>query len=148
MNWRWVLHRKVFWVGAAAALLIGLPALDDGCGTHEPWHKRRPSTVPKQAVYVPVVKDYWYVYCWVDHNENVDHCRIYYSDGGILREDAYLPYDGSAVVPAERLQISSRTGSNGPYIIYLEDGTILLTRSDFENQQRFIDWKFGKRKSP
>jgi hypothetical protein len=30
-------------------------------------------------------------------------------------------------------QFSFQTGSNGPYIIYLRDGTILLTRSDFEN---------------
>ena len=95
-----------------------------------------------------MVKGYWYVNCWLDKVENVDRCRIYHSDGGVLHEDVYLPYDGSGTVPAERLQISRSTGSNGPYIVYLRDGTILLTRSDFEHQRRFIDWVLGKRPSP
>lgn len=65
-----------------------------------------------------------------------------------MYEDAYLPYQGTGPIPSERLEISQRTGGNGPYVDYLRDGTILLARSGFEKQKRFVDWILGKRKSP
>jgi hypothetical protein len=144
---RTLVRKKRFWAGLVVALFFTLPALDDGCGTHEPWSKRRPRNVPKEAFYVPVVKGYWYVQCWLDHDVNVNRCRVYHSDGTLLLEDVYLPYEGIGPVPADRLRITHQTGTNGPRIVYLRSGEILISRSDYENQKRFLDWTRGKRRS-
>jgi hypothetical protein len=138
-----VARKKLTWIGVAIVLVFALPALDDGCGTHEPWSARRPKTIPREATYVPVVKGYWYVHCWLDPAENVDRCRVYHSDGTLLLDDVYVPNAGSQPIPTERLLISTRTGSNGPRIVYLKGREILISRSDFENQKRFVDgrWK-------
>jgi hypothetical protein len=148
IKFRSLAKKKTLWISLAIGLMFALPAIDDGCGTHEPWSKRRPKNVPTQAFYVPTVKTYWYVHCWLDQADSVNRCRIYHSDGTVMYEDAYLPYQGTGPVPPERLEVSRQTGSNGPYVVYLRDGTILLTRSDFDHQKRFVDWILGERKSP
>lgn len=110
--------KKALWTCLAIGLMLALPAVDDGCGTHEPWSKRRPKNVPPQAFYVPTVKTYWYVHCWLDWAESVNRCRIYHSDGTVMYEDAYLPYQGTGTVPPERLEIERRAATGPILSIY------------------------------
>lgn len=86
-----------------------------------------------------------WAYCWLDKSANVNRCRTYNGDGRRLyrfghendEDDVFLPYRGSGPVPEDQLLIdSARTQQD---YIWLQNGTVLLPRNDYENQKTYMD---------
>ena len=64
----------------------------------------RPDSVPSDAAYVPSVKRYYWVHCWLDKQEQVNRCKVFNSDGTLFFEDTYVPYSGTGPIPDERFK--------------------------------------------
>jgi hypothetical protein len=108
----------------------------------------RPKNVPKDAVPVPAgYGDAWWQLCSYDQTNDTDHCQIFNPGGATLEDETFLPYDGGNAAKASELKIDGGNRLAGPYIICLKNGRILIPKSDFENQKRFIDFRTGKSKT-
>src|SRR5579862_1458370 len=98
----------------------------------------RPDSVPSDATYVPSVKRYYWVNCWLDKREQVNRCKVFNSDGTLFFEDGYLPYNGAGPIPDERFKISARSLALDESMV-LKDGTYLVRQTDFERHKKFLD---------
>lgn len=108
----------------------------------------RPKNVPKDAVPIPAgYGDAWLQRCSYDQMNDVDHCQIFNAGGATLEDETFLPYDGGKAAKDSELRIDRDNRLAGPYIICLKNGRILIPKSDFENQKRFIDFGAGKSKT-
>jgi len=108
----------------------------------------RPKNVPKGAVPVPAqYGNAWWQRCSYDPTNDSDHCQIFNPGGAILEDQTFLPYDGGNAAKDSELKIDGDNRLAGPYIICLKNGRILIPKSDFENQKRFIDFRTGKSKT-
>jgi hypothetical protein len=117
-------------------------ALTLGCKNGLP---KRPENVPARAIPIAIPHSYDWDYCWVDKTMNVNRCQIYNGDGLPLYDDVFLPYEGTGVVPEELLKISQKGGEQW---IELQDGTILIPKSHYDQIKRLIDWLKGRRPNP
>jgi hypothetical protein len=94
---------------------------------------------------MPFSKSGGWAYCWLDTAAQLNRCRTYNSAGERFyrfhregdEDDGFLRYEGSGPVPQGELQID--IVHSGPDFIWLQNGTVLLPRNDFENQKRLID---------
>jgi hypothetical protein len=107
----------------------------------------RPSNVPADSVYIVGGEFGWWQHCSYDPKEEVDYCQIYNLGGDILYDEVSLPYDGGKAAKEDELKIVSRSKLTGPNYVCLENGRILIPKSHFENQKRFIDFVTGKSKT-
>jgi len=88
--------------------------------------------------------------CWKDDEVNMDRCKFTDEKGAVYYEDFVVPYDGVSPVPEGQLSIDVvRTGSlhygvtakNMSFpVIFLQNGQILLPKSDYEWGKRFVDF--------
>lgn len=62
-----------------------------------------------------------------------------------MYDEVFVRYDGVGVVPEKSLRIA-QTG--GEQWIELQDGTVLIPQSHYEQVKRLIDWLHGRRKNP
>jgi hypothetical protein len=108
----------------------------------------RPSNVPADSVYIVGADVGWWQRCSYDPKEDVDYCQIYNLGGRVLFDEVFLPYDGGKAAKEDELKIVSRSNLTGPYYVCLENGRILIPKSDFENQKRFIDWRLSRHGDP
>jgi len=108
----------------------------------------RPSNVPVDSVYVNAANDDgWWQHCSYDGGRDVDHCQIYNWGGGVIWDEVFLPYDGGDAAKESELTIDNETRLAGPQYVCLKNGRILIPKSGFENQKRFLDWVTGKSKT-
>ena len=107
--------------------------------------RRRPDNVPLQATAIAIPHGYDWDYCWADKAANVNRCQIYNGDGLLMYDGVFLRYEGTGMVPEESLKISQRGGEQW---IELEDGTILIPRSHYDQVKRIIDWLKGRKAQP
>lgn len=110
----------------------------------QPPDKPRPVNVPADATLLPDGKgaNIWQ-YCTMDSRRTV-HCRIFNANGLILYDDVFVVYSGSVPQTPDDLKISLEGGGQW---ISLENGTILIPRSQSAEMTRFLDWLFGKRET-
>jgi hypothetical protein len=133
-----VIHSSFF--GKRMLATVGLLLYGVGC-TQSP-----PAGVPANAIRVSSFgrRGGW-AHCWLDHRENVNRCRIYNASGERLLplndkndpDDVYLKYEGSGPVPEAQLQIYPEL--TGPIVVWLQNGVILIPRSDYDVQKRYLD---------
>jgi hypothetical protein len=125
---------------SGAALLLSLVLI--GC------QHPRPQNVPIDSVYVNGANgDGWWQHCSYDATREVDYCQIYNWGGGIIWNEVSLPYDGGAAAKQSELLIDSKNRLAGPQYVCLKNGRILIPKSEFENQKRFLDFMTGKSKT-
>jgi hypothetical protein len=105
----------------------------------------RPKNVPARATPIAIPHGYDWDICSVDKIRNVNRCQIYNGSGVLMYDDIFVKYEGDGVVPEELLNISQKGGEQW---IQLQDGTILIPKSHFEQVSRLIDWLKGRRKAP
>jgi len=60
--------------------------------------------------------------------------------GGVLEDEAFLPYDGGVAPTVDELKIASNPSFAGPDRIFLTNDRILLPESRFVELKRFVDW--------
>jgi len=121
----------------------------------EPYIAPRPPNVPQEAVYINAAKGrgFWQ-HCRVDEQRKVNWCRIYNVGGHIMHDEVFLRYSGDpSPVRGEQLRIAHEGGprplgtwlEGGPDWVVLENGEILLPKSNYDETKRFIDWLLRKR---
>jgi hypothetical protein len=133
-----VIHSSLFRKQTFAILALLL--CEVGC-TQSP-----PAGVPANATRVLTFgrRGGW-AYCWFDHQEDVNRCRIYNASGQRLLplndkndpDDVYLKYEGSGPVRESELQINPEL--TGSIVVWLRNGVALIPRSDYDVQKRFLD---------
>jgi hypothetical protein len=123
------------------ALVLLVIAIVGGCGPG------RPGNVPADSVYVVGAKVGWWERCTYDSKQNVDQCQIFNEGGEILSDEEFLPYDGGSAVKQSQLEIVSNSDLAGPQYVCLRNGRILIPKSHFDAQKRYLDWATGKSKS-
>ncbi len=126
----------------AYAVVFSILLLIVSCKSDAP---KRPAGVPAKATPVAIPHSYDWDYCWVDKAMNVNRCQIYNGDGLQLYDGIFVRYEGSGVVQEEFLQISQKGGEQW---IELQDGTILIPQSHYDQVKRLIDWLKGRRPNP
>lgn len=99
----------------------------------------RPSDVPDDATWISGGKTDWWAKCSYDRNQGLDKCQTFNAGGRIIEDETYLPYDGGKPAPPSELVIDPSARLAGPYIICLKNGRILLPKSDFVSQKKFVD---------
>jgi hypothetical protein len=100
-----------------------------------PNHPPRPANVPPSATLILRGFDAFWQYCWVDQTINRDRCQIFNRGGTILRDDIFIPYDGSDLVLADKLKIGP--SGNSAYV-KLEDGTVLIPQKNYDAIKRSL----------
>jgi hypothetical protein len=90
-------------------------------------------------VYVATAKIGFWDYCKFDPVQRTDHCQIFFTDGSILSEDDFLPYDGGTAVGADELKIDPHTHFADLDRIILRNGRILLPKSRYDDEKKFWD---------
>ena len=105
----------------------------------------RPPNVPKDATPVSMLWGYDWDYCWFDEKDNASHCRIFNKRGDKLYDDVFLPYEGKGPTSADDLKIRRNQDDGGEQWIYLQNGAILIPRSDYDGIKKLLDWQKGKR---
>ena len=101
--------------------------------------------MPSDATRVHFFQRGGWAYCRLDKAENVNRCRIYSLDGERLLpwndrndpDDVFLKYEGDGPVPEDELKIEPSL--TGPVVVWLRSGIVLLPRSDYEVQKRYMD---------
>jgi hypothetical protein len=88
--------------------------------------------------------------CWKDDVANLDRCRYTDEKGAVYYEDFVLPYEGVSPVPAVELIIDPARTRSLHYgvtdknyrfpLIFLQNGQILLPKSDFEWGRKIVDF--------
>jgi len=91
--------------------------------------------------------DGWWQHCTYDGSRDVDHCQIYNWGGRVIWNEAFLPYDGGIAARDSELVIDNKNRLAGPQYVCLKNGRILIPKTDFDNQKRFLDWATGKSKT-
>jgi len=108
----------------------------------------RPENVPVDSVYVDAPwAEGWWQHCSYLATQAIDHCQTFNWGGGTIKDEEFIPYDGGTAAKESELTIDNGARLAGPYIVCLKNGRILIPKSDFENQKRFIDWMTGKSKT-
>jgi len=107
----------------------------------------RPSNVPLDVVHVRGGDSDWWERCSYDQKADIDHCQTFNAGGQTLKDETYLPYDGGDAAKESELKIDSDARLRGPYIICLQNGRILISKSDFQNQKEFVDRMTGNSKT-
>jgi len=102
-------------------------------GTPDPV---RPPNVPSGATMVGIPFGVNWDYCWVDKLANENKCQIFDKGGGILYEGIFQRYKGSGLVPDPELKITQRGGEQW---IELENGVILIPKTDYDRIKNFLD---------
>jgi len=109
---------------------------------------KRPTNVPYRAVPIPVVKGVLWQSCTYDAEKAADHCTIQNSDGQIMYDEVFVPYDDGPAVQQPDLCITARTPYSGDDRIHLRNGRVLIPVSRKADLTRFLDWLNGKRAQP
>jgi hypothetical protein len=133
-------QRHAFGIALSIAALAFVSALE-GC------KPARPSSVPRDSIYVVGGKVGWWQHCSFDPKQDVDHCQIFNLGGESLYDEVFLPYDGGKAAEEAELSIVGNSDLAGPQYVCLRNGRILIPRSQFEQQRRFVDWATGKSKT-
>ena len=109
--------------------------------------ERRPSSVPKDAVFVQGAMGGWWEHCDAGAKDEAgeNHCVIYNWKGELLYDEPFLPYDGGARASAEELTIPSESPNSGPDRIALKNGRVLIPKSDYLRIKAFLDNVNAKR---
>ncbi len=103
----------------------------------------RPAGIPQDAVKVTGTKGTgpWQ---WCEFKtDSAVHCKIYNVMGDIISDDEFVLYSGVFPKSIADLRISPRGDAQW---IQLENGSILIPRSNQAEMTRFLDWVTGKRK--
>jgi len=102
---------------------------------------RRPANVPKDAVFLLVVKGVIWEHCTYDPHEDADHCQVWNGDGGVISDEVYLPFDGGPAVKADRLRIRKAALPGIMNAICLGNGRALLPKwlVDRDKERGFPD---------
>jgi hypothetical protein len=103
------------------------------------WPPRRPANVPREAVFVATAKIGWWEYCSLEPIRRSVYCRLFFTDGRVAREDEFLPYDGGAAVTSDELHIDQRTHYADSSRIILRNGRVLLPKSVYDDQKKFLN---------
>jgi hypothetical protein len=102
----------------------------------------RPQNAPADAVKVIAPKGTgpWQS-CKLTQEGQV-HCWMYNDRGEVLYDDIFVVYSGAQPRSGSDLRISS---DGGEQWIRLENGTVLIPRTQRAEMTGFLDWLFGKR---
>jgi hypothetical protein len=130
---------RVFLIFCTLLIFI---ALEGGCNRSGPT---RPANVPSTATAIAIPHGYDWDVCFTDQEASVNKCQIYNGNGVLMYDGVFLRYEGSGVVPQESLKISQNGGEQW---IQLENGTILIPKTHFEQIHRLVDWLKGRRPAP
>jgi len=134
-----------------ALLVVQSPFLSASCNLKDQpmfLESRRPANVPADATLVDQAKGGVWKCCTFDPQKMVNRCEIYNWGGHILIDEEFIPYDGGGPVPAAELRIPKYSPLAERDTIYLQNGRILLPRSQFERLKKEVDWLKGKRLNP
>jgi hypothetical protein len=102
----------------------------------------RPPNVPNDAVKVIAAKGTGpWQWCELTHEGKV-HCRFYNNKGETLCDDIFVVYSGTKPKSNSDLTISQNGGQQW---VRLENGTVLIPRTNEAEIRRGLDWLFGKR---
>ena len=93
--------------------------------------------------------------CWQDLSTRMDHCRLTDEKGGLKFEDTFLPYKTEVSIPGPELKIDvNKTGhlwmgvtaeKVSLPIIFLQNGEILLPKSEYEKAKKVVEfWVYGR----
>jgi hypothetical protein len=130
-------------------VLLALAAWSCNLGDQPVFLKyRRPANVPSDASLVDQPKGGLWQRCIFDPGTNTDRCQIYNWRGGLLYDEAFLPYDGTGAVVQADLKIPGYAALAGPNRVCLANGRILIPQSRYEDVKRHLDWATGKRAQP
>jgi len=105
----------------------------------------RPSSAPRDSVYIEGGEAGWWQHCSYDPIQDVDHCQIFNLGGAVLYDEVFLPYDGGKTAKATELEINGRSSLSGPNIVCLKNGRILIPKSHFERLKLFVDSRLKSR---
>jgi hypothetical protein len=131
---------------AFPSLLMVATIFLHGCRSVEP---QRPSNVPKETVLVGAGKvGGWWQRCTVEPHSGATFCSIWNAGGLVLNEGIFVPYDQGPAVTADELQIPRVARLPGSDRVCLQNGRILVPRSQFDRMKRFLDWSTGKAATP
>jgi len=93
--------------------------------------------------------------CWFDAREGADRCKLTNEKGKVEFEDTFLSYGSKTPIPKSDLILDTRrTGHlwSGTYekgtrypIVFLQNGEILLPRSEYEKAKGTVEWAEGTR---
>lgn len=135
------------WISISAVVIaIAIGAL----GLRLQWANSTPPLpkgMPHAAIWVPAPpapldfspRGYWLA-CWLDHNRNVNRCKLTDYKGHSNFEEDYSPVGGPNPVPENRLHMKAvdstnlwaAIGQDFVPVAHLEDGTILVPTRDVE----------------
>jgi uncharacterized protein YceK len=115
-----------------AILISGLGL--DGC------KRERPNNIPRDSVYVEGGEAGWWQHCSYDLNQDTNYCQIYNLGGETLYDEIFLPYDGGKAVKVSDLNIDGYSIPTGPNYVHLKNGRILIPKSIFERESKFLDY--------
>ncbi len=128
-------RNSIICILAAVLLLVAASA----CGREQ----ARPAGIPQDAVKVIGTKGTGpWQWCGLRTDGTV-HCKIFNVKGDLISDDEFVPYSGIVPKSHADLRISPRGDAQW---IQLENGTILIPRSNRAAMTRFLDWVTGKRK--
>ena len=122
---RWV--RRARW-GAGALIFLAILGY---CLQDQPFfvNLRRPSKVPKDAVFVFSTKTLAWERCNYDSHRDLDYCEVWNEDGEVIFNEVYLPLDGGPPIRAAQLKIQNNVRSGlGGEAICLENGRALVPK--------------------
>ncbi len=105
----------------------------------------RPKNIPIDTTYVDGGKTNWWQRCTYDKDGDVDRCQIFNAGGKTLYDEVFLPYDGRLPAKPSELEINGSSLLAGPSIVCLKNGRILLPKSTFDSQKKFVDAKLEGR---
>jgi len=129
-----------------SSVVLGIMVLFSGFCLESCRRSRpRPTSVPRDSVYIEGGEFYWWAHCSYDSDQDADHCQTFNSGGNILKDEIFLPYDGGKAVQESELVIDGKSRFSGPYTVSLKNGRILIPKSDFDNQKRGIDSRLKSR---
>lgn len=104
----------------------------------------RPNNVPTEAVKVIGAKGTgpWQICSFTANSNDSVRCQIYNTKGETLYDDVFVVYSGKEPKSATDLKVSSKGGDQW---VKLENGTVLIPKSQKEEMTKALDWLFGKR---
>jgi hypothetical protein len=129
-----------------SAMVLSIAALIPFLGI-EGCKPARPSNVPENSVYAVGANVGWWQRCSFEPKQDIDHCQIFNVGGDIISDEVFLPYDGGDAAKQSELEIVSNSKLAGPQYVCLKNGRILIPKSTFEGQKRYLDWATGKSKT-
>jgi hypothetical protein len=128
------------------AILFAVAALVSGLGL-EGCRPARPSNVPADSVYIVGAWGGWWDRCSYDPKQDANYCQIFNDVGGTISDGVFLPYDGGKAAKEAELKIISHSNLTGPNYVCLENGRMLIPKSQFDVQKRYLDWATGRSKT-